>query len=150
MNDGLKRIEPMLRPIHEALGERNRQGDFHQADETRGLVFVLLDGKKGHGWWLWVIFGADAVNRERLRHPRGSAKFQEQDALLHRAVEATRAEAVRELSQPPAIPHDVAHRRLLFQPPVTSPNIAPIAGADSPLGKSPRRRVGRRFTDNTT
>jgi transposase len=184
VNDGLKRIEPMLRPIYEALGERNRQGDFHQADETRWLVFVLLDGKKGHGWWLWVILGADsviylldssrshdvpethfgpeasgvlevdrysgykamvqvksgltvlafcwadvrrdfvevgkswseltpwalswlrrirhlyAVNRERLRHPRGSAKFQEQDALLRRAVEAMRDEAGRELSDP--------------------------------------------------
>jgi transposase len=184
VNDGLKRIEPMLCPIHEALGERNRQGDFHQADETRWLVFVLLDGKKGHGWWLWVILGADtvvylldssrshevpethfgpqtsgvlevdrysgykamaqvksglmvlafcwahvrrdfvgvgkswselrpwalswlrrirhlySVNRKRLRHQSGSAKFQEQDALLRQAVEATRAEAGRELSDP--------------------------------------------------
>ena len=40
------------------------------------------------------------VNRERLRHPLGSAKFQEQDALLHRAVEAMRAAAVEELSDP--------------------------------------------------
>jgi transposase len=61
VNDGLKRVEPMLQPIYEALGERNRQGGFHQADETRWRVFVLLDGKKGHGWWLWVILGADTV-----------------------------------------------------------------------------------------
>jgi transposase len=61
VNDGLKRIEPMLRPIYEALLKRNRQGTFHQADETRWLVFVLLDGKKGHGWWLWVILGTDTV-----------------------------------------------------------------------------------------
>ena len=40
------------------------------------------------------------ANRERLRHPLGSAKFQEQDALLRRAVEAMRAEAVGELSDP--------------------------------------------------
>jgi transposase len=184
VNDGLGRIEPMLRPIYEALLERNRLGGFHQADETRWLVFVLLDGKKGHGWWLWVILGADtviylldpsrshevpeahfgpdasgvlevdrysgykamaqvksglivlafccahvrrdfvgvgkswseltpwalswlrrirhiyAVNRERLRHPHGSVKFQEQDAILRRAVEAMRAEAVGELSDP--------------------------------------------------
>jgi transposase len=184
VNDGLKRIEPMLRPIYEALLERNRLGGFHQADETRWLVFVLLDGKKGYGWWLWVILGADTVvylldssrshavpethfgpeasgvlevdrysgykamaqvksglivlafcwahvrrdfvgvgkswseltpwalswlhrirhlyrvNRQRLRHRLRSAKFQEQNALLHRAVEAMRAEAVRELSDP--------------------------------------------------
>ena len=61
VNDGLQRIEPMLQPIYEAFCERNRQGDFHQADETRWLVFVLLDGKKGYGWWLWVILGADTV-----------------------------------------------------------------------------------------
>ena len=182
VNDGLQRIEPMLQPIYEALLKRNRLGSFHQADETRWLVFVLLDGKKGHGWWLWVILGADTViylldssrshqvpeahfgpqaagvlevdrysgykamaqvksglivlafcwahvrrdfvgvgkswseltpwalswlrrirqvyqlNRERLRHRPGSAKFPEQDALLRQAVEAMRAEAVRELS----------------------------------------------------
>jgi len=61
INDGLKRIEPMLQPIHEAFLERNRLGGFHQADETRWLVFVLVDGKKGYGWWLWVVLGADTV-----------------------------------------------------------------------------------------
>jgi transposase len=61
INDGLQRIEPILQPIYEALCERNRQGDFHQADETRWLVFAVLDGKKGYGWWLWVILGTDTV-----------------------------------------------------------------------------------------
>jgi transposase len=61
INDGLQRIEPLLQPIYEAFCERNRQGDFHQADETRWLVFAVLDGKKGYGWWLWVILGADTV-----------------------------------------------------------------------------------------
>jgi transposase len=184
VNDGLKRIEPLLRPLYEALLERNRQGELHQADETRWLVFVLVDGKKGYGWWLWVILGADtviylldssrshevpeahfgpqasgvlevdrysgykamaqvksglivlafcwahvrrdfvgvgkswseltpwalswlrrirqvyAINRERLRHPCDSAKFQEQDALLQQAVESMRVGAVEELSDP--------------------------------------------------
>ena len=61
VNDGLKWIEPMLQPIYEAFLQRNRQGDFHQADETRWQVFSLLDGKKGHGWWLWVVLGVDTV-----------------------------------------------------------------------------------------
>jgi transposase len=184
VNDGLQRIEPMLQPIYEAFLKRNRAGGFHQADETRWRVFVLLDGKKGYGWWLWIILGADTVvylldpsrshdvpqshfgmqargtlevdrysgykamaqvkeglivlafcwthvrrdfvgvgkswpelavwalpwlrrirqlyrlNRERLRHPLGSAKFQEQDVLLRRAAETMRAEAVEELSDP--------------------------------------------------
>jgi transposase len=184
INDGLQRIEPLLQPIYEAFCQRNRQGDFHQADETRWLVFAVLDGKKGYGWWLWVVLGVDTVvylldpsrghevpqshlgveasgvlevdrysgykamtpvksgllllafcwahvrrdfvgvgkswteltpwalewlrrirhlyrvNRERLRHPPDSAEFQEQDVLLRRAVEAMRARAAEELSQP--------------------------------------------------
>jgi transposase len=184
VNDGLKRIEPMMTPIYEALCARNRQGNLHQADETRWRVFVLFDGKKGYGWWLWVILGEDTViylldrsrghevpeahfgpdasgtlevdrysgykamalvklglivlafcwahvrrdfvgvgkgwpeltpwalswlrrirhlyqiNRERLQHPQDSAKFQEQQALLCGAVEAMRAEAVEELTDP--------------------------------------------------
>ena len=61
INDGLKRLEPLMQPIYKALCGRNRQGDFHQADETRWLVFAVLGGKKGYGWWLWVILGADTV-----------------------------------------------------------------------------------------
>lgn len=184
INDGLRRIEPMMQPIYTALLQRNRQGEFHQADETRWLVFVLLDGKKGYGWWLWIVLGADTViylldssrshevpqshfgpqasgvlevdrysgykamaqvksglmvlafcwahvrrdfvrvgkgwseltpwalswlrrirsvyqvNRERLRHPPGAAKFQEQDILLRQAIEAMRVQAMDELSDP--------------------------------------------------
>ncbi|MGA2502445.1 MAG: transposase, partial [Tepidisphaeraceae bacterium] len=48
--------------------------------------------------WLRRIRHIYAVNRERLRHPLGSAKFQEQDALLRRAMESMRAVAVEELS----------------------------------------------------
>ncbi len=61
VNDGLKRIEPILTPIYNALCERNRQGSFHQADETRWRVFVIFDGKKGYGWWLWMVLGEDTV-----------------------------------------------------------------------------------------
>ena len=34
---------------------------MHQADETRWRVFVLFDGKKGYGWWLWMVLGPDTV-----------------------------------------------------------------------------------------
>jgi transposase len=184
VNDGLKRIEPMLTPIYEALCARNPQGKLHQADETRWRVFVLTDGKKGYGWWLWVVLGPDSViylldpsrshevpeahfgpeasgilevdrysgykameqvklgliqlafcwahvrrdfvgvgrgwpeltpwalswlrrirhlyqiNRARLQHRQDPVKFQEQQALLFGAVEAIRAEAAMELSDP--------------------------------------------------
>jgi len=42
VSDGLCRIEPMLLPVCEALCQRNRQGDFHQGDETRWLVFAKV------------------------------------------------------------------------------------------------------------
>ena len=61
VNQGLPRLEVLLRPIYEALKERNRQGDLHQGDETRWRVFVALEGKEGYGWWLWVVLGLDTV-----------------------------------------------------------------------------------------
>jgi transposase len=61
VTDGLQRLEALLRPIYEALRERNRRGDLHQADETRWRVFVVLEGKQGYGWWLWVSLGPDTV-----------------------------------------------------------------------------------------
>ena len=50
--------------------------------------------------WLRRIRQVYHFNRQRLRHPPGSAEFQEQDALLRRAVEAMRAAATEELSDP--------------------------------------------------
>jgi transposase len=51
VTDGLQRLEVLLRPIYEALKERNPQGDLHQGDETRWRVFIALEGKQGYGWW---------------------------------------------------------------------------------------------------
>jgi transposase len=61
VTDGLHRLEPLFGGLYQALSTRDRQSAFHQADETRWLVFVDKDGKDGHGWWLWVFGGADTV-----------------------------------------------------------------------------------------
>ena len=61
VTDGLRRLEVLLRPIYKALQERNRQGDLHQADETRWPVFLIWEGKQGYGWWLWFVLGHDTV-----------------------------------------------------------------------------------------
>ncbi len=61
VTDGLRRLEVLLRPIYEAIKKRNPRGDLHQGDETRWPVFVPLEGKEGHGWWLWLIKGLDTV-----------------------------------------------------------------------------------------
>jgi transposase len=59
--DGLRRLEPLLKPLHEALLARNAEGAYLQADETRWLVFIDQQGKQGHCWWLWVFVGQDTV-----------------------------------------------------------------------------------------
>ena len=61
VTDGLRRIEPMLRPVYDALVHRNRQSVFHQADETRWRVFVETTGKTGFRWWLWVFADGQTV-----------------------------------------------------------------------------------------
>jgi len=61
ITDGLCRLEPLFAPIMEALLERNRVSHYKQADETRWLVFVEVQGKVGFGWWLWAFSSNDTV-----------------------------------------------------------------------------------------
>jgi transposase len=58
---GLERLEPLFQPLYEALLTRNAESAFAQADETRWMVFIDLEGKTGHRWWLWVFLGEDTV-----------------------------------------------------------------------------------------
>jgi hypothetical protein len=61
VTNGLHRLEPVFSGLYEALIVRSRLSAFHQADETRWLVFVAKEGKIGHGWWLWVVGSAEAA-----------------------------------------------------------------------------------------
>jgi transposase len=58
---GLERLEPLFQPLYDALLRRNAQATFAQADETRWMVFIDLEGKTGYRWWLWVFLGEDTV-----------------------------------------------------------------------------------------
>jgi transposase len=58
---GLERLEPLFQPLYNALLKRNAASPVAQADETRWMVFVTLDGKTGYRWWLWVFLGEDTV-----------------------------------------------------------------------------------------
>src|SRR3954469_19693869 len=58
---GLERLEPLFQPLYDALLLRNARSAFAQADETRWMVFIDLEGKTGYRWWLWVFLGADTV-----------------------------------------------------------------------------------------
>ena len=59
--DGLKRIEPLLTPVYDAIRAHHLQSAYFQADETRWHVFVEKAGKTGYRWWLWLFAGEDSV-----------------------------------------------------------------------------------------
>ena len=61
ITDGLKRLEPLFAPLYEALVARSQEQTFWHADETRWQVFVTIEGKVGHRWYLWVFHAPDAV-----------------------------------------------------------------------------------------
>jgi transposase len=61
VTNGLHRLEPLFSGLYEALIVRSRLSAFHQADETRWLVFVAKEGKIGHGWWLWVVGSSEVA-----------------------------------------------------------------------------------------
>jgi transposase len=61
VTDGLRRIEPLLTPVYEAIRARHLQSRYFQADETRWRVFAETLGKIGHRWWLWLFAGEDTV-----------------------------------------------------------------------------------------
>ena len=58
---GLQRLEPLFEPLYNELLSRNAASAFAQADETRWMVLIDLEGKTGHRWWLWVFLGEDTV-----------------------------------------------------------------------------------------
>jgi transposase len=58
---GLRRLEPLFRPLYEAVLARNAQTPFAHGDETRWSVFIEQQGKRGHRWWLWVVVSQDTV-----------------------------------------------------------------------------------------
>src|SRR3954471_12911185 len=58
---GPGRPPPLFLPLYDALRARHAEAAFAQADETRWMVVIDLDGKMGHRWWLWVFLGADTV-----------------------------------------------------------------------------------------
>ena len=51
---GLKRIAPLFDPLLDALYHRQMTEALFHNDETRWEVFVVVEGKVGHRWYLWV------------------------------------------------------------------------------------------------
>ena len=59
--DGLRRIAPLLDPVHQAILQRAASAGCSQADETRWLMFAETAGKTSHQWWMWAFLGTDAI-----------------------------------------------------------------------------------------
>ncbi|HEX5675919.1 MAG TPA: IS66 family transposase [Azonexus sp.] len=59
---GLRTLAPLFEPLHEALREKLRSEPHWHADETRWEVFVELQGKVGHRWYLWVFQSRSVVH----------------------------------------------------------------------------------------
>jgi transposase len=59
---GLQTIAPLFQPIEQALWSRLRSEPHWHADETRWAVFLELQGKVGHRWYLWVFHSRSVVH----------------------------------------------------------------------------------------
>ena len=59
---GLHALAPLFEPLDQALLAKLRSESHWHADETRWLVFVLVAGKAGHRWYLWVFHSKSVVH----------------------------------------------------------------------------------------
>ena len=59
---GLQALAPLFAPLDEALRDKLRSERHWHADETRWEVFVELEGKIGHRWYLWVFQSHSVVH----------------------------------------------------------------------------------------
>lgn len=59
---GLQELAPMFKPVNLALQSKLRSEPHWHADETRWAVFVDVQGKVGHRWYLWVFHSSSVVH----------------------------------------------------------------------------------------
>lgn len=60
---GLQKIAPLFEPIDNALLQKLRsQTHWHNVDETRWAMFVMMEGKVGYRWYLWVFHSKEVVH----------------------------------------------------------------------------------------
>ncbi len=58
---GLEKIKEMVYPLYTRILERSRSAEHWHMDETRWMMFVVVDGKIGYRWWFWVVVTKDTV-----------------------------------------------------------------------------------------
>jgi hypothetical protein len=57
----LRAVGELMKPLAAAIREHNRRSAYLHADETSWPVFVPVQDKENHRWWLWVFAGPDSV-----------------------------------------------------------------------------------------
>ena len=62
LTGGLQAIAPLFEPLEQALLAKLRSASHWHADETRWPVFVDIEGKLGHRWYLWVFHSPSVVH----------------------------------------------------------------------------------------
>ena len=69
---GLQALASLMESLNQALIGKLRSEDHWHADETRWAVFVTMEGKVGHRWYLWVFHSRSVVHY--VLDPSRSAK----------------------------------------------------------------------------
>ena len=82
---GLQAIAPLFEPLGQALMARLRSEQHWHVDETRWAVFMDIEGKVGHRWYLWV-FHARSVVHYVLDPARSSQVVTDELAGIQRAI----------------------------------------------------------------
>ena len=59
---GLQTLAPLFEPLEAAMLDQLRSERHWHADETRWAVFVPVEGRKGHRWYLWVYHSRSVVH----------------------------------------------------------------------------------------
>lgn len=59
---GLQALAPLFGPLEQALVAKLRSEAHWHADETRWAVFVEIEGKVGHRWYMWVFHSTSVVH----------------------------------------------------------------------------------------
>jgi len=59
---GLQALGPLFEPLDRALLSKLRSEPHWHADEARWAVFVEVQGKVGHRWYLWVFHSRSVVH----------------------------------------------------------------------------------------
>lgn len=82
---GLQALAPLFEPLEQALVAKLRSQAHWHADETRWAVFVEIEGKVGHRWYMWV-FHSPSVVHYVLDQSRATQVVQDELAGVQRGI----------------------------------------------------------------